>query len=552
MTISVLQERQTSNGSGSASSIVLAFSNAVTVGSSFHSIGQGVDTATSFTCSDSVNGTHGSALDTIDASADTTRVAHFKFDNTAAGTPSVTITPNTSVGFLGIWIREIGGTSGYDGAHAGNQQTSPATTTDAVTSTNATPSTQPGLVSGFSVSTNNSGADAAGTGFTSTTTGWQFGFGADFARSEHLRYTNTTARAATFTCTANNYITVAAFFKETAATATTSWQPLSNFHPGRSPGRGAQRFYQSPKALNPQISLTVALTGQAATFTSGTLTPSSSVGLSGQAAISTGGTLVPSMSVAVTGQAATFAAGTLIPSSTVGLTGQAGTFAAGTLVPSSTIALSGVAITSSAGTLTANTAIALTGGSASFAAGNLLASSALAITGASFTATAGTLTPSIDAPLQGLSASFTAGIVTVPGDITIALTGQQATFATGQLIAQGAAAEVPAGRRTRTIYRVTIDGHLFEFRSYADAVSFLETAQALAEEHIQRQLPAGPLPQPKLPEIKVNTRELRKVANETRKAIKRVYDRELIHAELRMLLELSRRREEDDTLLFLM
>ncbi len=119
---------------------------------------------------------------------------------------------------------------------------------------------------------------------------------------------------------------------------------------------------------------------------------------------------------------------------------------------------------------------------------------------------------------------------------------------------QAIPSEIPAGRRVRSIYRITLDGQVFEFATYAQAIEFLATAEALAVDHIQRQLPTepGPLPKPTLPDIRVNTRQLRKAANETRKAIKSVYDRELMKAELRMLLELDRRREEDESLVLLM
>jgi hypothetical protein len=221
MTISVLQERQSSNGSGAAASIQLAFSGAVTPGSSIHVICSSIDTATSFTCSDSVNGSYGAALDTIDQTGDTQRLAHFKFDNTAAGTPTVTITPNTSIGFLAIWIREIGGTSGYDSAHKTALQTALGNGTDNITTGTQAPNNQPGLLSALGVCTSNFVLPSAGTGFTAGANGWTFGT-SNTACTESKRYTATTAIAATFSNAggSNNFASLAAFFKESTGATT--------------------------------------------------------------------------------------------------------------------------------------------------------------------------------------------------------------------------------------------------------------------------------------------------------------------------------------------
>lgn len=224
MAVSILQERQTSNGSGGASSIALAFSSSVTSGSSIHTMCGSDDTAAaSFTCSDSVNGSHGTAIDSFDDSGNAYRVSQFNFDNTASGTPTVTITPNVSAGLLAIWFREVGNTSGKDGAqHVINRQISPGTSTDGTTSGSLTPSVQPGLTSGLCLNTANFSLVSAGTGFTNGLTGWQVGTGSDLARSESLRYTTTTSKSATFTATdgAATYCTFAVLYKETSGADT--------------------------------------------------------------------------------------------------------------------------------------------------------------------------------------------------------------------------------------------------------------------------------------------------------------------------------------------
>lgn len=232
MTVSVLQERETSNGATAAPTITLAFLNPVTPGSSIHVICGSIDQAsTTFACADSVNGSYGTAKDLINDTlgSDQFVMAQFVFDNTASGTPTITITPGASSGFLAVCIREIGGTSGYDGpnGHAAQQQSGPpGTGANAVSSGTATPSVQPGLISALSNDPSDTNAPTAGTGFTSGISGWQFGLGSPSMRTESKRYTATSAVAATFTGTSatDSYITFAAFFKESAAGS--SFPPL--------------------------------------------------------------------------------------------------------------------------------------------------------------------------------------------------------------------------------------------------------------------------------------------------------------------------------------
>jgi len=514
MTISVLQERQTSVGSGNAASIQLAFASPVTVGSSIHVFCSGVDTATSFTCSDSVNGSYGAALDTIDQVGDTQRLAHFKFDNTASGTPTVTITPNVSVGFLAIWIREIGGTSGYDSAHKTALQTALGNGTDNVTTGTQAPNNQPGLLSALGACTSNFALPTTGTGFTAGANGWDFTV-SNTTCTESKRYTALTAIAATFSNASGtqNFATLAAFFKESVSAATAIGKPAVS-GPGVSPD-SRQMFRARTLSSVASANVTVALTGQVATFASGTLSPSTSVAMTGQAASFAPGQLIavlptiglsgysgpgispdyrqlfrarmlsstvaasPDVTVGLTGQSASFATGTLLPATTVPLSGQAITSNAGVLSPASTLALSGRSATFAPGTLTPNTQVpvsgqsatftpgvmsagndvtvaltgqaaaftagilapsttlALTGGAASFAAGNLLATPTVGLTGQSLTATAGTLTPSSQVPITGLAATFTGGLLGVAGDVTVALTGLSATFTAGQMSVQG-------------------------------------------------------------------------------------------------------------------
>jgi len=223
----------------------------------------------------------------------------------------------------------------------------------------------------------------------------------------------------------------------------TAWASIASTpHPGRSPGIGGARFYQSPKALNAAVSsnVTVALIGQSATFTAGTLTPNTDTALAGQSSTGTAGTLLPSLAKALSGQTGTFTGGTVTPASAVALAGQTGTLSPGTLTPSLATALSGQSATGSTGVLTPNIALALNGQTATFTAGLLAPSTNAALSGQSGTFTAGLLTPSTDTALSGISALSSAGTVTpsAGGDVVIALTGVTATFTAGVLTPSGA------------------------------------------------------------------------------------------------------------------
>ena len=78
-------------------------------------------------------------------------------------------------------------------------------------------------------SAGSSSAPSAGTGFTSTATGWGFG-GTALARAESQRYTDTTGHAATFTAASNvAHLTVGFMFDEASGTATSLPMPQGYF-----------------------------------------------------------------------------------------------------------------------------------------------------------------------------------------------------------------------------------------------------------------------------------------------------------------------------------
>jgi hypothetical protein len=140
--------------------------------------------------------------------------------------------------FPAMAVIEIGGSSGPDlGAtgFASNFQSSVATGTDAVTTTNLTPSVANGMIIGVTVDSNLSHAFAAGTGFTDLTsifggsTFWQFTTGANRALLEFKLYSTTAALAATWTLATGSTSTgsVAALFAQSSGggsnTASIAW-----------------------------------------------------------------------------------------------------------------------------------------------------------------------------------------------------------------------------------------------------------------------------------------------------------------------------------------
>lgn len=128
---------------------------------------------------------------------------------------------------------------------------------------------------------------------------------------------------------------------------------------------------------------------------------------------------------------------------------------------------------------------------------------------------------------------------------------------------QPVSAEVPAGRRQRTIYRITIDGQRFECRSYADALALLERAKKAARQLIADRAAAAiekqrdtarrvEVAKIEPPKIEVSSRDLRSVAAQTKREIKAIYEDEFRIAEIRMLMELSKRQGDDDESLILL
>lgn len=360
MTASVLQEKETSINSGTGGNITLAFASAITAGSALHVIAtQGDSSTATYTFSDNNGGSY-STPDTCWSTNHGQGCGQSAAVNHASGATSVTITFSGVGAFPGLSLKEIGGvsTTPLDG-HS-------ATVTALATSAtiNLTNANQPALISGWGNDPHDAQVPGiGGTGFTLGIHGWNYGGGFPTCyTSSSKRITTTASQATTFTLsTADDILMGAIIFDEAAATGT------------------------------------VALTGQAATFTAGTLTPVPSFALTGTRATFSAGTVTPGLSEILLGQLATFTPGILAPSTTVALTGQVGTFTPGLVHAGSDVT------------------VPLVGQASNFSTG--------------------TLAPSIQTSLAGQAAAFTAGTVTV--GLSSALTGSAATFTPGLLVASG-------------------------------------------------------------------------------------------------------------------
>lgn len=207
MPISVLQET-------SASAATLPYVSNCTPGSSLTCVVRNAAAGITYTCSDNING----AWTLVETKADNGNnhaSASFKFDgNASAGKPTVTVVPSGGSSSVVMFISEIGGTSGFDTNHAADN-INKGTGADAITTGNATPSVQPGLIYAVGFRAVGTGALTPGTGFTAGNT-------ADPANiTENRRYTSFAAAAGTMTDSvgSDDVIMFGLWFKETGATA---------------------------------------------------------------------------------------------------------------------------------------------------------------------------------------------------------------------------------------------------------------------------------------------------------------------------------------------
>lgn len=281
-------------------------------------------------------------------------------------------------------------------------------------------STQPAIVIGFStikhalVGTTNL---TAGSGYTSQGANfWDFGFGAGaqaFAALEYQRVTSTAAIAATFTAaTSGNYDTWAVVFKESGtAAAPVIGKTAGIYGPGISPNK-LNQF--AKRILGGPATTQKGLTEIAGTGSRGTLTPKISVALVQNAATGAVHSVTPLISKALAQIAATGSLGTLKPVISKTLVHNVGTGALGVLTPRTTVALTHVVGTGSVGTLKPGTS---------------KVGVQIGATGA-----VGSLGSARTIPFTHVVGTGALGNLTVPGNVTVALTGIAAAGVLGNLV----------------------------------------------------------------------------------------------------------------------
>lgn len=199
--VSQTQSNQTT-ATATGTTLTRTYAAAVIQGSCLACQVQCTDVASeTFSVSDSVNGSWGAAVQTVDDGTKTT--ALFLSPNTAVGTPVVTVTYGITALNRGLWIQEVrnAAVSPLDGS-AGQSQASPGSGTDAITSGTANNVKGPALCLALSFDdrTVSPVAPAVGTAFIDNGAGWTFA-GGNQARLESKRVTSPGTVAGTFTGT---------------------------------------------------------------------------------------------------------------------------------------------------------------------------------------------------------------------------------------------------------------------------------------------------------------------------------------------------------------
>jgi hypothetical protein len=202
MTISVVQEQQTSSNS-SASNIGLSIT--VSGGDYLHVIvTNDSGSGNSIEVSSLVDGTNSyTSLDDINDGTDHQRIRHYWTGPVIGGTYTLTATFSATCVARGLLVAEIGGTSGLI-AHNANVQASPGTGSNAVTSGTLTYTGVPALIYSLVASTADTTSNTTGTGFTNLGFKWTVIQGSQGAQTEYLITAVNSVTAATYTASVNS------------------------------------------------------------------------------------------------------------------------------------------------------------------------------------------------------------------------------------------------------------------------------------------------------------------------------------------------------------
>lgn len=215
-------------------------------------------------------------------------------------------------------------------------------------------------------------------------------------------------------------------------------------------------------ALRPAPSgIEVALTGESATASQGTVAASISELLSGIGAAASQGAIAATLAAFLSGQSATSSQGTVTPNTAsninVSLTGEQSSFSAGTLGVTNSAGLTGSQSTGNLGNLTDAVSRALSGSSITSAQGNLGVTHSITLNGNLTTSQQGNVTPSgaVNVQLSGQESAFSTG--TLSASVVKALTGTSGTYQQGTLgaftsvLLNGAANTIAQGVLTSVI-----------------------------------------------------------------------------------------------------
>lgn len=178
-----------------------------------------------------------------------------------------------------------------------------------------------------------------------------------------------------------------------------------------------------------------------------------------------------------------------------------------------------------------------------------------------------------DAGVTGAASGLTVAAAVAYGDLQLLPAGAINGLSVGSSVFYGdisydvatatSTGSNPAGRRRRYrgIYRVTIDGESFEFKTYEAACEFLDKAKEAAQKLVdkalaeavasQRNTPVEiPLPKMPMPVITASSRDLRAEITKTKQEISKVYEKAAQDIEFAVLLELAVRKRENEEIIF--
>lgn len=547
--------------------------------------GDGGGSGSTLTITDTLN-TYGANLDTVNEATDgTTTITNAK-TGIAGGANTVKVS-NALTHQMGLCIAEISGVGAVDG-HTAQAQFGVTSLTSG-NATNGATAFGVGFswILGATVT-----PPAAGTGWTSsagtniTVTTTSFGNGTPGTGGCRLEWQPSLAsgsHAATFTAASSDFTTAILMFDETGGASTVGWpRPLQRF-PGRSPGPQSARFYQSPKATNALFTKSMEGVSTATTAAAGNLLGTGTLSGASVASTAAVGNLLGTGVLAGVSVSTSAATGALLATGVLSGVSVAFTVGVGDLQPFAGNVLSGVSIatTYGVGNLQASGVLSGTAVSTTEGVGNLLGTGTLAGISIATSAAVGNLTGG--GVLSGVSITTSQGVGNLAGTGVLSGVSVSSTFAIGDLqpFSAGSIAGVSVAssygvgelsstftppsvsaqaggrRRVREIYRLKIDGHTFEFRSLAEAVELLNRLKALAREKARQTIDSAVKTSqkpsiPRLPEIQINSRDLRATVAEVKRDIQQIYEGAARDAEIALLLEIQARNEHNEEALILL